>query len=57
MISDAETVMKARMVGVKDMTGSVLAANEAFLIMRGLKTMELRMERHCASAMKIAEFL
>ena len=57
VISDAETVMKARMVGVKDMTGSVLAANEAFLIMRGLKTMELRMERHCASAMKIAEFL
>lgn len=57
VIGDTETVMNARFVGVKDMTGSVIAANEAFLILRGLKTLEIRMERHCASAMKIAEYL
>lgn len=57
VIGDAETIMKARLVGVKDMTGSVIAANEAFLILRGLKTLEIRMERHCENAMKIAEYL
>lgn len=57
VIGDTETIMNARFVGVKDMTGSVIAANEAFLILRGLKTLEIRMERHCASAMKIAEYL
>lgn len=29
----------------------------AFLIARGMKTLDIRMERHCANAMKIAEFL
>lgn len=57
VIGDADTILKARMIGVKDMTGSVIAANEAYLILRGLKTLEIRMERHCASAMKIAKYL
>ena len=43
--------------GIKDMTGSVLGGFEAFLILRGLKTFELRMQRHCANAMAVAEFL
>jgi methionine-gamma-lyase len=30
---------------------------DAFLVQRGLKTLELRMERHCASAQRIAEML
>ena len=29
----------------------------AFLIARGMKTLDIRMERHCANAMKVAEFL
>ena len=29
----------------------------AFLISRGLKTLEIRMEKHCANAQKAAEFL
>ncbi len=44
-------------VALKDMTGSILGAFEAFLIERGLKTLELRMERHCANAQKVAEYL
>jgi methionine-gamma-lyase len=43
--------------GVKDMTGSCLSAFDAHLLLRGLKTLNLRMDRHCASAMRIAEFL
>jgi methionine-gamma-lyase len=30
---------------------------DAFLLTQGMKTLELRMERHCANAMKVAQFL
>ena len=39
------------------MTGAVLGPQEAFLILRGLKTLELRVERHCHNARKIVEYL
>ena len=39
------------------MTGAVLAPNEAYLVERGLKTLEVRMQRHCESAMKVARYL
>ena len=48
---------QVRMFGVKDMTGSVLGAQEAFLVLRGLKTFELRMMRHCENAQKLADYL
>ncbi len=57
VVSDAETIGKIRLVGIKDMTGAVLAPNEAFLVARGLKTLEVRMQRHCESAMKVAQYL
>lgn len=46
-----------RFVGIKDMTGSVLGPFEAYLINRGMKTLEIRMEKHCANAQIVAEFL
>ena len=45
------------MIGVKDMTGSVMAPFNAMLVMRGLKTLQLRMARHCESGQKVAEWL
>lgn len=39
------------------MLGSILPPFEAFLIIRGLKTFELRMEKHCKNAQIIAEYL
>lgn len=56
-IGSAEDMTAVRMIGVKDMTGSVLAPFNAMLILRGLKTLELRVERHAASAMQVAEML
>ncbi len=38
-------------------TGGVIDPFNAFLVHRGLKTLSLRMERHCSNALKIAEFL
>lgn len=52
-----EFMNEVRFFGLKDMTGSVMGPFEAFLILRGLKTMEIRMDRHCDSAMKIAQYL
>ena len=34
-----------------------MAPNEAYLFARGLKTLEVRMDRHCSSAMKVARYL
>ena len=45
------------MFGLKDMTGAVLGPQEAFLILRGLKTFEIRMQRHCDNARKLAAYL
>ncbi|MFN7167408.1 MAG: methionine gamma-lyase [Pannonibacter sp.] len=50
-------IQQIRLVGMKDMTGAVMAPFNAHLVLRGLKTLKLRMERHCASAMEVARFL
>jgi len=52
-----EFIDLVRLFGIKDMTGSVLGPFEAYLINRGMKTLEIRMEKHCANAQKVAEFL
>ncbi len=57
VVGSKEFIDQVRLVGVKDMTGASLGPFEAYLIGRGMKTLQIRMERHCANAMKIAEFL
>ena len=57
VVGSAEFVGKVRMFGLKDMTGAVMSPFDAFLIARGLKTLDIRMEKHCANAMKVAKFL
>ena len=37
--------------------GNVPSAFDCFLILRGIKTLAIRMERHCANALAIAQFL
>lgn len=48
---------KIRMIGLKDITGAVLGPQEAYLILRGLKTLKVRMDAICDGAEKVAEFL
>lgn len=50
-------ITTVKFFGLKDMTGAVMDPFAAFLILRGLKTMEVRMKRHCESAQAIAEHL
>jgi methionine-gamma-lyase len=51
---DAELAQRVRLQGLKDMTGAVLSPQDAFLVLRGLKTLALRMQRHCDNAQGIA---
>lgn len=57
IIGKADYIATCRMFGVKDMTGAVMSPFNAFLMQRGLKTLDIRMDRHCANAMKVAKFL
>ena len=57
VVGSAEDIAQIRMFGMKDMTGAVMAPFTAMLVMRGLKTLDLRMQRHCASAMTVARAL
>ncbi len=38
-------------------TGATMAPLSAFLLLRGLKTLPIRMRQHCENAMKVAQFL
>ena len=57
IVTNKELADQIRFVGLKDMTGAVLGPQEAYYIIRGLKTFEIRMERHCKNARAIADFL
>jgi cystathionine beta-lyase/cystathionine gamma-synthase len=55
IIGPSEDIQHIHFYGVKHMTGAVISAFDAYLIIRGLKTLEIRMDRHCQSAQKLAE--
>lgn len=57
VFADAELAQQVRLQGLKDMTGAVMSAQDAHLVMRGLKTLTLRMDRHCQSAIHVARLL
>lgn len=52
-----EIMDQVRLYGLKDMTGAALSPFNAMLILRGLKTLGLRMREHSANAEKAARFL
>nr|CRH05034.1 Methionine gamma-lyase(L-methioninase) [Candidatus Magnetococcus massalia] len=57
IVGPKEMLNQVRFHGIKDMTGAVLSSQDAFLILRGLKTLALRMDRHCQNAQRLADFL
>lgn len=56
-VARKEILNTIRMVGLKDITGAVLGPQEAFLILRGLKTLKVRMDVICSNTMKVVDFL
>jgi methionine-gamma-lyase len=57
VVGTQEYINNVRLFGIKDMTGASMSPFDAFLMIRGMKTLEIRMEKHCENAMKVAEFL
>jgi methionine gamma-lyase len=57
VVSRKELVDQFRFVGIKEMNGACISAFDAFLVLRGLKTLSLRMDRHCATAERLAHDL
>ncbi len=52
----AAYIGRCRVVPLRN-TGAAISPHNAFLIMQGLETLCLRMERHCENALKVAKFL
>lgn len=57
VVGKEDYIKRVRLLGIKDLTGASLSPFNAFLIARGLKTLEIRMEKHCSNAQIVAEFL
>jgi len=49
-------ILRARVILQRDL-GAAMSPFNAFLFLQGLETLPLRMERHCANALKVAAFL
>lgn len=52
-----ESNLAKRVGSLQDAAGSVLDPFSCWLTLRGMRTLALRMERHCSNALRIAEFL
>jgi len=42
---------------IQNASGAICGPQDSFLVLRGLKTLHVRMQRHCENGRKIAEFL
>jgi cystathionine gamma-lyase len=55
VVNDSE--LHARLAYLQNAIGAVPGPNDAWLVLRGIKTLDVRMERHCRNAALVAEFL
>jgi cystathionine gamma-synthase len=53
----ADTDLGAQLAYAQNAIGSVAGPFDAWLVLRGIKTLAVRMDRHCANAERIVEFL
>jgi cystathionine gamma-lyase len=53
----ADSPLAERLGYLQNAVGAVSGPFDSFLTLRGIKTLALRMERHCANAMAVAQFL
>jgi len=55
VVADAE--LGKRLHLMRSASGGVLGPFDSYLVLRGIKTLALRMERHCENALAVAQFL
>ena len=56
LVTDNEEISK-EMYRIQNSTGAVTAPMDSFLVLRGIKTLHLRVQRHCENGAKIALWL
>lgn len=56
LVTNNEQIAK-EMYRIQNSSGAVTAPMDSFLALRGIKTLHLRMQRHCENAEKVAHFL
>lgn len=54
---DEDMLRQLRSIGRSKLTGSVISPFDAFLVIRGMQTLGLRVQRHCENALKVAKYL
>ncbi len=52
-----DDALAQRLAFIQNACGAVPGPQDCFLVLRGLKTLHLRMERHCENARRVADFL
>ena len=55
--SDGKTELAEQLLYLQNAVGSIMNPFDSFLLLRSLKTLPVRMERHCSNAIQIANFL
>lgn len=55
--SDAKENLANEILYLQNAVGSIMSPFDSFLLLRSLKTLSVRMERHCSNAEKIASYL
>ena len=55
ILNDDETAQ--RLAFIQNACGAVPGPQDCFLVLRGIKTLHVRMQRHCENAMKVAQYL
>jgi cystathionine gamma-synthase len=56
-VATSDSELAARVAYLQNATGAVPGPFDCFLVLRGVKTLAVRMERHCANAGRVAEAL
>lgn len=56
LVTSNETIAK-EMYRIQNSSGAIAAPMDCFLVLRGIKTLHLRMQRHCENGERVAYFL
>ena len=56
-VGTSDSALAERMLFLQNAVGGVPSPMDSFLVLRGVKTLHVRMERHQANALRVAEFL
>ena len=57
VVAQSRTDLKEQLGYLQNAVGAVASPFDSYLVLRSLKTLPIRMERHCENAKKVAEFL